>query len=73
MLGMELAAKEQIPAFAGSDKTAAIQFINRLHEAGLLTIPSGAQRVRLLPAYNVTRGQIEEGVAIIRRVVKELA
>jgi acetylornithine/N-succinyldiaminopimelate aminotransferase len=73
MLGMELAAKEKIPAFASSDKTAALQFINRLHEAGLLTIPSGAQRVRLLPAYNVTRGQIEEGVAIVRRVVKELA
>ena len=73
MLGMELAAKEKIPAFASSDKTAALQFINRLHEAGLLTIPSGAQRVRLLPAYNVTRGQIEEGVALIRRVVKELA
>jgi acetylornithine/N-succinyldiaminopimelate aminotransferase len=73
MLGVELAAKEKISAFTGSDKTAAIQFINRLHEAGLLTIPSGAQRVRLLPAYNVTRGQIEEGVAIIRRVVKELA
>lgn len=73
MLGMELAPKEKISAFASSDKTAALQFINRLHEAGLLTIPSGAQRVRLLPAYNVTRGQLEEGVALIRGVVKELA
>ena len=32
MLGLELAEKEKIPAFAASDKTAAIQFVNRLHQ-----------------------------------------
>ena len=31
MLGLELVEKEKIPALAASDKTAAIQFVNRLH------------------------------------------
>ena len=73
MLGLELAEKEKIPAFAASDKSAAAQFINRLHDAGLLTIPSGTQIVRLLPALNLSRAQAEEGVGIIRGVVQELA
>ena len=73
MIGIELAEKENIPAFAASEKGAAIQFVNRLHDAGLLTIPSGTQRVRVLPALNLTRAQADEGVAIIRGVVKELA
>ena len=73
MIGVELAEKETIPALASSDKAAATQFVNRLHDAGLLTIPSGTQRVRLLPALNLARAQVEEGVAILRRIVKELA
>ena len=73
MLGFELAEKEKIPTFAGSDKTASIQFVNRLHEAGLLAIPSGAQVIRLLPALNLTRSQAEEGVKIIESVVTRLA
>jgi acetylornithine/N-succinyldiaminopimelate aminotransferase len=73
MIGLELANKETIPALAASDKAASIQFVNRLHDAGLLTIPSGTQRVRLLPALNLTRAQASEGVEILHRVVKELA
>ncbi len=71
MLGLELA--ENIPAFAASDKAASIQFVNRLHEAGVLTIPSGNQIVRLLPALNLTRGEAEEGIWIIESVVAGLA
>src|SRR5690242_19862291 len=33
MLGLELT--ENIPTFAGSDKTTAVQFVNRLHQAGV--------------------------------------
>ena len=73
MIGLELAAKEEIPAFAASDKPASLQFVNRLHDAGLLTIPSGTQVVRLLPALNLARPQAEEGIAIIERVARELA
>jgi acetylornithine aminotransferase/acetylornithine/N-succinyldiaminopimelate aminotransferase len=71
MLGVELA--ERIPAFAGEAKAASLQLVNRLHELGVLTIPSGAQVVRLLPALNLTRGQAEEGLAAIGKVVKALA
>jgi acetylornithine aminotransferase/acetylornithine/N-succinyldiaminopimelate aminotransferase len=71
ILGIELA--ENIPAFAASDKTPALQFVNRLHDAGVLTIPSGNQIARLLPALNLTRADATEGIAIIESVVKKLA
>jgi acetylornithine aminotransferase/acetylornithine/N-succinyldiaminopimelate aminotransferase len=73
MMGFELAGKEKIPSFAAGDKTASIQFVNRLHEAGALAIPSGAQVIRLLPALNLTRAQAEEGLKIIESVVAGLA
>jgi predicted acetylornithine/succinylornithine family transaminase len=72
IIGIELADKEEIPAFAGGEKSAAIQFVNRLHDVGVLTIAAGAQVVRLLPALNLTRSQAEEGLAAIRGVVKTL-
>jgi acetylornithine/N-succinyldiaminopimelate aminotransferase len=71
MLGIELASN--IPAFAANGKTPSVQFVNRLHDAGLLTIPSGDQVFRLLPALNLTRSQAEEGIRIIERVVGALA
>lgn len=73
MIGFELAEKETIPALRASDKSAALQLVNRLHDAGLLTIPSGTQKLRLLPPLNLTREQAAEGASIIRRVVQELA
>ena len=73
MIGIELAAKEQIPAFAPSDKPASTQFVNRLHEAGLLTVPAGTQIVRLLPALNLTRAEAEQGLQIIERTVAGLS
>ena len=73
MLGVEIAEKEAIPAFAASDKSASAQLVNRLHEAGLLMVPSGNQILRLLPPLNLTRAQAEEGIAILERVVRGLA
>jgi acetylornithine aminotransferase/acetylornithine/N-succinyldiaminopimelate aminotransferase len=73
MLGFELVEKEKIPAFANDDKFASIQFVNRLHEAGLLTVPSGASVVRMLPALNLTRAQAEEGIGLVEGVLKALA
>jgi acetylornithine/N-succinyldiaminopimelate aminotransferase len=72
MIGIELAAKEQTPAFNASDKPAAIQFVNKLHDAGLLTIPAGPQIVRLLPALNLTRAEAEQGLQIIEAVASKL-
>ena len=73
MLGVELADKGTIPAFAASDKPASTQLAHRLHEAGLLTIPSGNQVLRLLPPLNLARAQAEEGLTILERVVRGLA
>ena len=70
MLGIELA--EKIPAFAASDKSAALQFVNRLHTAGVLTIPAGNQIVRLLPPLNLKPQEADEGISKIEEVVKQL-
>jgi acetylornithine/N-succinyldiaminopimelate aminotransferase len=71
MIGMELAGN--IPAFAGSEKAPAIQFINRLHEAGLLAIPSGTKTIRILPALNLPREDAAEGLRIIESVAAKLS
>lgn len=73
MLGLELVEKEKIRAFASGDKSAAIQFVSRLHEAGVLTIPSGNQVVRFLPALNLSRAQAEEGLAAVEKVAASLS
>jgi acetylornithine aminotransferase/acetylornithine/N-succinyldiaminopimelate aminotransferase len=71
MIGFELA--DGIPALAGGGKPASIQFVQRLHAAGVLTVPSGAHVVRLLPPLNLTRAQGEEGLGLIAGVVRALA
>jgi acetylornithine aminotransferase/acetylornithine/N-succinyldiaminopimelate aminotransferase len=71
ILGLELA--EKIPAFAASDKSAAIQFVNRLHAAGVMTVPAGGQIVRLLPPLNLKPQEAGEGISKIEEVVKSLA
>jgi acetylornithine/N-succinyldiaminopimelate aminotransferase len=70
MLGLELA--EKIPAFASSGKSAAIQFTNRMHAAGVLVIPAGTQVIRLLPPLNLKPQEAGEGIAKIEEVVKSL-
>ena len=71
MIGIELAG--EIPAFSATNKAPAIQFINRLHEAGLLAIPAGARIVRVLPALNLPREEAAEGVRIIESVAAKLS
>jgi acetylornithine aminotransferase/acetylornithine/N-succinyldiaminopimelate aminotransferase len=70
MLGLELA--DHVPGFSGSDKPAALQMVNRLHAAGVLTIPAGTQIVRLLPPLNLTPQEAGEGVRLIEKVVQTL-
>jgi acetylornithine/N-succinyldiaminopimelate aminotransferase len=71
MLGLELA--EKIPAFAASEKSIAIQFVNRLHAAGVMTIPAGTHVIRLLPPLNLKPQEAAEGISKIEEVVKSLA
>jgi acetylornithine aminotransferase/acetylornithine/N-succinyldiaminopimelate aminotransferase len=71
MLGLELA--EKIPAFAAGDKPAAIQFTNRLHQAGVLVIPAGTHVIRLLPPLNLRPHEAAEGISKLEGVIKSLA
>jgi len=73
MLGLELVEKEKVPKLAASDKIAALQFVNRLHHLGVMTIPAGAQIVRLLPPLNLKPQEAGEGIARIEEAVKSLA
>ena len=70
MLGFELAP--DLPAFAGSTPTPAIQFVNQLHALGVLTIPAGARVVRLLPPLNLSRAEAEEGLRLLEAVAVRL-
>ncbi len=71
MIGIELADK--IPAYANAGKAPSLLMVNALHEAGLLTIPSGLHVFRLLPPYNLKKREAEEGLALIRAEVGKLA
>ena len=53
MIGLEFRA--DAPGFGGSEKAAALQVVERLHAAGVLTVPAGTAVIRLLPALNLTR------------------
>src|SRR3569833_302489 len=72
MIGIELT--ENIKNLPGdATKTQAVRFVNLLHTAGLLTIPAGANVIRLLPALNLSRSEAEEGLKIIESVAEKLA
>ena len=73
IMGLELVEKEKIPAFASNEKTAAVQFANRTHAAGVMVIPAGTQILRLLPALNLKPQEAGEGISKIEEVVKPLA
>jgi acetylornithine/succinyldiaminopimelate/putrescine aminotransferase len=73
MLGLELVEKDWIPQFAAGEKTAAVQFTNRLQAAGILVIPAGTQTIRLLPPLNLKYMEAGEGISAIEDVVKSLA
>lgn len=67
MIGFEL--QPNISGFRNSEKPPGLQFVNRLHDAGLLTIPAGANVVRLLPPLNLQRSEAEESIGVIESVV----
>ncbi|MEA3213286.1 MAG: acetylornithine/N-succinyldiaminopimelate aminotransferase [Chthoniobacter sp.] len=73
-----LLAFELVPDFAARVPAAAARgpslfVVDRLHEAGLLTVPSGTHAVRWLPPLNVDRHEIDEAVEILRGVLALLA
>ncbi len=70
MIGLELA--QNISAFSANEKSHAIQFVNRLHEAGMLAIPSGTHVIRLLPPLNLRGDEAEQGIKIIESIAQKL-
>jgi acetylornithine/succinyldiaminopimelate/putrescine aminotransferase len=70
-------AFELVPDFAErvsvKERSPSVFIVDRLHEAGLLSIPSGTHAVRWLPPLNVSRDEIDEAVAILGRVLAALA
>ena len=70
MIGLELAPN--IPAFSESEKSHALQFVSRLHQAGILAVPSGTHVIRLLPPLNLRRDEAEQGITLIESVAKSL-
>ena len=71
MIGIDVA--ENISAFTENKRPASVQVVERLHYAGLLTIPAGARTFRLLPPLNITKEDADEGLGLIESIVKELA
>jgi acetylornithine aminotransferase/acetylornithine/N-succinyldiaminopimelate aminotransferase len=69
MLCFELVPDFSTRAKLPEGKAPSLWLVERLHDAGLLTIPSGTHAVRWLPALNVTRAEIDEAAAIVSRVV----
>jgi acetylornithine/N-succinyldiaminopimelate aminotransferase len=71
MIGLEFC--NDASGFRGAEKTPALQVVDRLHQAGVLTVPAATSVVRLLPALNLARPDAMEGLRAIEAVVAELA
>ena len=71
MIGLEF--REDAPGFRASEKAPSLQVVERLHAAGVLTVPAGTNVIRLLPALNLTRPEAMEGLHAIEGIVAEFA
>jgi acetylornithine/N-succinyldiaminopimelate aminotransferase len=61
MIGIEFQ-----PQFKTSD------VVKQLHERNVLTVPAGNSVIRLLPPLNLSRGEAEEGLRVIEKVIVDL-
>jgi acetylornithine aminotransferase/acetylornithine/N-succinyldiaminopimelate aminotransferase len=71
MIGLEF--RTDAPGFGGTDKAPALQVVERLQAAGVLTVPAGTSVIRLLPALNLARSEAMEGLRAIETVVAAFA
>ena len=51
----------------------AVEIVKELHRRNLLTVPAGNSVIRLLPALNLSRGEAEEGLRAIEKLIVDLA
>jgi len=70
MLGIQLVADFAARANTGS-RPPSLWLVDRLHEAGMLTIPAGTHAIRWLPPLNVTREEVAQAVDILAAVLKK--
>jgi acetylornithine/N-succinyldiaminopimelate aminotransferase len=70
MLGIELAGDFAARVQCGA-QTPSLWLVSRLHEAGMLTIPSGTHAIRWLPPLNVTREEVALAVDILSGVLEK--
>lgn len=73
MLGITLVEDFATRAKLPEGKAPSLFMVERLHEAGLLVIPSGTHALRWLPPLNVTAAQIDEAAAILSHSLSSLA
>lgn len=71
MIAFELVA-DFADHVATKDRAHSLYIVDRLHEAGLLTVPSGTHAIRWLPPLNVKAHEIDEAAAILGRVLRAL-
>ena len=64
MIAFELVA--DFSGRIGDKRVPALALIDRLHRAGLLSIPAGTHNIRWLPPLNVSRAEIDRAVEILR-------
>ena len=65
MLGIELTADFASRCGLPAGKAPSIYMVERLHDVGLLTIPSGTHVLRWLPPLNVTRKDVDKAIGIL--------
>jgi acetylornithine/succinyldiaminopimelate/putrescine aminotransferase len=72
MLGIELVGNFAARTGSGT-RAPSLWMVDRLHEAGMLTIPSGTHTIRWLPPLNVTREEVALAVDILAGVLQKAA
>ena len=70
MLGLVL--REDSPLAKKSEGPVSLTAVKRLHDHGLLTIPSGTQVIRLLPALNIQEAEVSMTLSIIQKALKNI-
>jgi acetylornithine/N-succinyldiaminopimelate aminotransferase len=62
----------KISALSDDARPVSIQMVERLHAQGMLTIPSGTQVVRFLPALNITSSEVDEALSILNNTLETI-
>jgi acetylornithine/succinyldiaminopimelate/putrescine aminotransferase len=72
LLGIELAADFATRCGLLLGKAPSLFLVERLQEAGLLSIPSGTHTIRWLPPLNVSAAEVDEAVGVLSTVLAAL-